>query len=209
MSLRFYLWKQAAQRFFRGLSDWALFVGVILIGGIGSHWYLVEKGSGLGVERDGAWTAWSNAGRQRTDPYARAHFARIGVLPPSSDISRTYIAKEDSEGRTLHSSCDYIIKGNDFKARWWSLTVFDDSGNLISNAARRYAFSRDTVAFAPNGSVSVTLSRDARPGNWLPTGGAGRLAVMLVLQDGTISLAEQARLRSAEALPEIERVACR
>ena len=163
MTYRLYVLKQALLNGLRSISDWALFVGVILIGGIGSHWYMVEAGSGLSVERDGAWVAWSNAGRNDNDPYARAHFARLGVLPPSSDIARTYIAREDSEGTKLHSSCDYAIESGDFKSRWWSITVFDSDGALVRNAAGRHAYSRDTVAMGNDGNFVVTLSRDARP----------------------------------------------
>ncbi|MCB1522120.1 MAG: DUF1214 domain-containing protein [Hyphomicrobiaceae bacterium] len=209
MTYRLYVLKQALLNGLRSISDWALFVGVILIGGIGSHWYMVEAGSGLSVERDGAWVAWSNAGRNDNDPYARAHFARLGVLPPSSDIARTYIAREDSEGTKLHSSCDYAIESGDFKSRWWSITVFDSDGALVRNAAGRHAYSRDTVAMGNDGNFVVTLSRDARPGNWLPTGGAGNLAIMLLLQDGTVSLTEHDRLRQTEVLPEIVRIKCR
>ncbi|MGD9783883.1 MAG: DUF1214 domain-containing protein [Hyphomicrobiaceae bacterium] len=209
MSYRLYVVKQKLLAGIRAISDWALFVGVILIGGIGSHWYLVERGEGLATERDGSWIAWSSGERGEVDPYARAHFARLGALPPSRHIARTYLAREDNEGRALHSSCDYTIEGPELKSRWWSIAVFDDGGNLIPNAARRYAFTRDTLAITSDGRMVVTLARDARPGNWLPTGGGGSIAIMLVLQDGTMSVAEHMRLRDTEHLPEIVRIKCR
>ena len=131
------------------------------------------------------------------------------MLPMSSSISRTYVAREDSDGADLYSSCDYTIEGHDFAAPWWSITVFDGDGAVIPNPAGRYAFSRDTVAIEPNGHFVVSLARDARPGNWLPTGGAGRLSIMLVLQDGNISIAENQRRAEDEALPSITKVKCR
>ena len=55
---------------------------------------------------------------------------------------------------------------------WWSLAAFDGQGGLIQNAAERYAFSSDSVMREPDGRAVITLARDARPGNWLPIGGA-------------------------------------
>lgn len=209
MYYQLYKLKQRIRTIFRTVSDWALFTGIVLIGGIGSHWYMVHAGSAFSVTRIGPWESWSHAARYNTDPYTRAHFARLGILPASADISRTYVARQDSTGEPLYSSCDYRIEGHDFAARWWAITVYDGDGALIPNPAGRYAFSRETVAIAPDGRFVISVARDARPGNWLPTGGAGSLAVMLVLQDGNISIAESRAQRDEDALPQITRVKCR
>ena len=209
MTFQLYRLKQLALRFVATMSDWALFIGIILIGGIGTHWYMVEAGSVLSIDRVGPWISWNQATRRNSDPYARAHFARLGALPLSADISRTYVAHEDSDGRGLYSSCDYAIEGQDFKSGWWSITVFDDDGAVISNPAGRYSFSRDTIAIAPDGRFTVSLARDARPGNWLPPGGAGGLDVMLVLQDGTGSIADDHLSTETEQIPSITRKSCR
>ena len=209
MSYKTYRAKQHVRTLVRKLSDWALFIGIILIGGIGSHWYMVQAGSMFSVSRIGPWESWSNAARRNSDPYTRAHFARIGMLPLSADISRTYVARKDSDGQDLYSSCDYAIEGQEFAARWWSISVFDKDGALIPNPANRYAFSSDNIAISPDGRFVISLARDARPGNWLPTGGAGNIAVMLVLQNGNISVAESQRQSDEETLPEIVRVKCR
>lgn len=209
MYYQIYKLKQRLRGFFRIMSDWALFIGIVLIGGIGSHWYMVQAGSIFSVTHIGPWESWENAARHNSDPYTRAHFARLGALPLSADISRTYVARHDDDGSQLYSSCDYSIAGHDFAARWWSITVFDGDGALIQNPAGRYAFSRETVAITPEGGFVVSLARDARPGNWLPTGGAGSLSVMLVLQSGNVSIAESRRLRDEETLPKIVKVKCR
>lgn len=209
MHYQIYRLKQTMRRVLHALSDWALFIGVVLIGGIGSHWYMVHAGSVFSVHRIGPWESWSHAARRDSDPYTRAHFARIGMLPLSSEISRSYVARKDSDGGDLYSSCDYTIEGQDFDARWWSLTVFDHEGALIPNPAARHAFSRDTVAITPNGGFVIAVARDARSGNWLPTGGAGRLALMLVLQDGHVSIAENQRRAAEDSLPSITKVKCR
>lgn len=209
MYYQLYRLKQRLRTIARAISDWALFIGVVLIGGIGSHWYMVQSGSAFSVTRVGPWESWANAARQNSDPYTRAHFARLGILPMSADISRTYVARHDSDDGELYSSCDYTLEGHDFAVRWWSITVFDGDGALIPNPASRHAFTRDTVAITPDGRFVISLARDARPGNWLPTGGAGRLTIMLVLQDGNVSIAESRRQRDEDALPKITKVKCR
>ena len=143
-------------------TDWALFIGIVLILGLGSSWYMVERGSSLTTVTVGPWVSWVSAGRPDADPYTRAHEARLGVLPLSTHVSHTFIARTDSEGRSLHSSCDYLIKGSEAPNFWWSLTVFDASGRLIPNVLDRSAFTSDTMAIKPNGSYTATLSRDTK-----------------------------------------------
>jgi hypothetical protein len=165
------------------MTDWALFIGIVLILGLGSSWYMVERGSSLTTTTVGPWVSWTRAGRTDADPYTRAHDARLGILPLSTEVAETYIARVDSDGRALHSSCNYIVSGSEIPGFWWSLTVFDASGRLIPNVLGRYGFTSDTIALNPNGTFVATLSRDAFPGNWLPVGGAGRLAIALTVID--------------------------
>ena len=123
-------------------------------------------------------------------------------------MTLTYIANSDSDGRRLHSSCDYSVEGREPGTSWWSLTVFDDRGELIANAADRYDFTSQSIALRPDGTFSVTLARDARPGNWLPTGGAGRLALVFTTLDATTPLLAKSS-EGRKPLPEIRRIQCR
>lgn len=189
------------------LSDLAIFLGLVLIGGLMSSWYMVTVGSSLTTRSIGPWVTWIAEGRSDADPYTRAHFARSGTLNLSTELAGTYIASRDSEGMRLHSSCEYSIEGHEIEARWWSLTVFDDSGRLIPNLAGRYSFTSDTVAIRPDNTFTVTLARDARPGNWLPTGGGGRLTLVLAVIEGASSIVDGEAV--GISLPSIKRVACR
>ena len=54
-------------------------------------------------------------------------------------------------------------------AEWWSVAVFDDRGGLIRNSANRFAFNSSTVLRDSDGGARIVVSREARPGNWLPT----------------------------------------
>jgi hypothetical protein len=190
------------------LGDWAAFIGTVLILGLGSSWYMIDIGTPLTTERQGPWVSWTSAGRADADPYTRAHIARFGTLQLSAEMTLTYTANSDSDGRRLHSSCDYSVEGREPGTSWWSLTVFDDRGELIANAADRYDFTSQSIALRPDGTFSVTLARDARPGNWLPTGGAGRLALVFTTLDATTPLLAKSS-EGRKPLPEIRRIQCR
>lgn len=193
----------------RVATDIAIFVGLVLIVGLGSSWYMVEAGNQLTTVTHGPWTMWPSAGRKYADPYTRAHFARRGALVLSTEVARTYIARTDSDGAGLHSSCDYVVTGQDLADKWWSLAVFDASGRLIPNPLERHAFTRTETAIDADGSITVTLSRDAGTGNWLPIGGAGRLSVVFTVIDLTpVALTETADEEHSR-LPSIRRITCR
>lgn len=185
------------------------FASAVLAGGVGSSCYMVDAGTHLTTESVGPWTTWTAAARADADPYTRTHFARLGALPLSTEIAQLYIATRDSDGDGLHSSCDYQIEGRDVPSHWWSITVYSAGGQLISNPAERYAFTSDTIALRADSSFTITLSRDARPENWLPTGGAGQLAVAFHAIDlGTLSVARHGD-PVQELLPSIRRSSCR
>lgn len=182
-------------------------VAIILAGGLGSSWYMVEAGSRLTTTKRGPWVIWTAAARPDADPYTRAHFANAGTLPVSAEVQQTYIASTDATGDRLHSSCEYIVEGKLPKADWWSIAVFDDRGRLIQNPAERYAFTGQTIALASAGNFAITLAREARPGNWLPIGGAGRLALALNIID---QRANETRGTPDEVeLPIVRKVKCR
>lgn len=186
----------------------AIFAAAILTGYL-SAWYMVDVGGRLTTRSAGPWVAWTAAGRADADPYTRAHFARAKVLPVSAEVARTYLARTDSEGKKLHSSCEYFLDGPVPEVPWWSISVFDDKGLLVLNPAERYSFTSDTLARGPDGRVAITLARDARHGNWLPTGGAGRLSLQVTLLEPRVSSAVDAATAEARLLPQIRRLSCR
>jgi len=190
------------------LGDWAAFIGAVLILGLVSSWYMIDSGTLLTTEREGPWVSWTSAGRADADPYTRAHFARLGSLQITTEIARSYVAYSDSDGGKLHSSCDYVVEGGEPGTSWWSVTVFDDKGELIANPIDRYTFTSQSIAIRPDGTFAVALSREARPGNWLPTGGAGRLALVFTTLDARAPLLT-AQEDKENTLPGIRLVKCR
>lgn len=182
------------------IANMIMFVLIAIVGGLGSSWYMIERGSSLTTERSGPWTAWTAAGREDADPYTRAHFIRRGTLPVSTAFALSFEAISDGEGQRLHSSCEYALEGEAPPARFWSLSVFDENGRLIPNAAERYAYNSATLLPSAGGRFQVVLARSARPGNWLPTTGAGRISLVLALEGLDPS--------RAWSPPDIRRVKC-
>ncbi len=176
--------------------------------GLWSSRYIVSRGSPLSVEVHGPWEQWSEIGREGADPYTKAHMISTGKLRISADSAGVFEARTDSQGARLHSSCNYIVEGASMRGLWWSLAVFDSRGRLIGNDAERYEFTADTIALNPNGSFLVTLGRDARPGNWLPTSGAGRLILVFTVLDPATGLSSEERAERNKHLPIITREGC-
>lgn len=182
-----------------------IFVTVAVLGGLGSSWLMIDKGSRLTTKTYGPWVTWTAAGRADADPYTRAHFLRRGILPQSTAFTQTFQSTTDSGGALLHSSCEYAVDGDEPQGTFWSFAVFDDKGRLIPNPADRHAFNSASIVRAPNGGLDIALSRNARAGNWLPTGGAGRLTLQLAVEEARPPATGDDGWR----LPNIRRLACR
>ena len=176
--------------------------------GVWSSRFMIARGSPLSTDTYGPWQQWRSIGRESADPYTKAHIVTTGKLRISADSAGIFEARTDSQGARLHSSCNYIVEGANMRGLWWSLAVFDARGKLISNDADRYEFTADTIAPNPNGSFVVTLGRDARPGNWLPTSGAGRLVLVLTVLDPATGLSSEERVERNKHLPVITREGC-
>jgi hypothetical protein len=190
------------------LLNIVVFAVLGLAGGLGSAWYMIEAGSRLSTRSFGPWLAWTSAGRLEADPYTRAHTARNALLPLSSTLQVVFRAKTDSSGGRLTSTCDYALLIDDLSPAWWSLAVFDVQGRLIANPAERHAFNSATAMREPDGRALVTVARDARPGNWLPSGRGNRIVLVLTVQDqATASIVHEGG--TPKALPEIQRTSCR
>ena len=91
------------------LANLLVFVAIAGGGGIGSAWYMIEKGSSISTTASGPWIAWPTAGRIDTDPYTRARIVRHGLLPINSSLALTFEAETDGDGKRIHSACEYVV----------------------------------------------------------------------------------------------------
>jgi hypothetical protein len=196
--------------FLRLLADWALFILVVVTAGLSTAYFMMDRGTSLSTVTEGPWTMWTTAARPDADPYTRAHFARLGALPLPADFAETWTATTDSNGDTLHSSCDYEVVVRPPPSSWWSLAVFDSGGRLIQNAAQRNVFTSETGAISPDGRFVALLSRSAGGTNWLPTGGAGNLSLVYTLIDMGMATGTGTEPEDlAQRVPEINAKGCR
>lgn len=192
-------------------------LGIALAGGLGSAMYLISAGSPLTTRQLGPWQLWKDAGRVEADPYTRAHLATTGRLPIGSRNALYFMAARDSAGARLDTGCDYTVSGRGPGALWWSLSAYDADGQLFANEAQRYAFASATVMRGADGAYAISVSREARAGNWLPVTGRGSLRLMLSVYglDGEDGRAEpqgqgqQGQGQGRGELPVIRKGACR
>jgi len=184
------------------------FVAALIIG-IGSAWYMIDRGSPLTTTKAGPWEGWIGEGNPDADHYTRAHVARSGRLPLTSTVARYFIARRDSAGAALSSNCEYVIVGAPLNARWWSIALYDQYGGLIANRSSRYSFNSEELLRHSDGSFRINLSRHARPENWLPAGAADqRLVVMLRVYSPRDTDVSGIGLVPDQQLPTIERKTC-
>jgi hypothetical protein len=160
-----------------------------MLSGLGLTYLASARSNGFGTVTIGAWSVWPRSGTSDADPYARAAFARSGVLPLERADGLLFEATVADNGTRLDGRCDIQIAGKLPNARFWTITVYDERGRLIDNAAERYGFNSSEIVWQQNGTFEIVAAPRARAGNWLPTGGRDRIVLVIRLYDAPIGIA--------------------
>jgi hypothetical protein len=194
----------------RTIFDLIVVFTVALALGIGSAWYMIERGSPLTTRHVGPWASWLNEGNPNADPYTKAHLARSGRLPMTSTTARYFLARTDSDGDELTSSCEYLVEGSALDARWWSLALYDDHGSVIDNPPNRFSLNSDEAVRRSDGTFRISIAANARPENWLPNGSGPEHKLVLMLRVYGPRETDAGGIGQVpdERLPKIERKAC-
>jgi hypothetical protein len=174
--------------------------------GLGATWTTSTRGTSFGAITIGAWTACPRPGAADIDPYARAAVARSGALPIGSGDGVEFVARTDDKGRQLDGRCDVSVSGITPSARFWTLTLYDQRGNLVSNSLQRYGFTSQEIVRAADGTFDIRIAPRSRSGNWLPTGGLDRYLLIVRLYDTPVGVATRSQ-RDAP-MPSITTVGC-
>ncbi|WP_407165455.1 DUF1214 domain-containing protein [Bradyrhizobium sp. ORS 111] len=174
--------------------------------GLGLTYMTATRGTDLGTLKIGAWTARPKNGTSDVDPYSRATIARSGELPVGTGDGIAFTATTDDKNKPLDGRCDVIVSGVTPAARFWTLTLFDRKGHLVANALQRYGFTSQEIIRASDGTFEIHIASRARAGNWLPTGGIERYALMLRLYDTPVGVAT--RTQRDAPLPAIATTGC-
>ena len=174
--------------------------------GLGATWTTSTQGLSFGGVTIGPWTAWPRTGTADIDPYARASVARSGELPIGSGDCVAFVARTDDKGRPLDGRCDISISGLTPAARFWTLTLYDPQGQLVSNSVQRYGFTSQEIVRGADGAFEIRIAPRSRAGNWLPTGGLDRYLLMMRLYDTPVGVSTRSQ-RDAP-MPAISTVGC-
>jgi hypothetical protein len=174
--------------------------------GIGATWMTATRGTDLGTLTIGAWTARPRTGTAEVDPYSRASIARSGELPVGTGDGVAFSATTDDRKRLLDGRCDVVVSGVTPAARFWTLTLYDSKGHLVANSLQRYGFTSQEIIRSSDGAFEVRVASRSRSGNWLPTGGIERYALMLRLYDTPVGVAT--RTQRDAPMPSIATVGC-
>ncbi len=174
--------------------------------GVGATWMTTTRGTDLGTLTIGAWTARPRTGTADVDPYSRATIVRNGELPIGAGDGVAFTATTDDKKKPLDGRCDVVVSGVTPPARFWTLTLYDRKGHLVANSLQRYGFTSEEIVRASDGSFEVHIASRARSGNWLPTGGIERYALMFRLYDTPVGVAT--RTKRDAPMPQIATVGC-
>lgn len=180
-----------------------LLAGVV---GVGATWMTTTRGTEIGALTIGAWTARPRTGTADIDPYSRATIVRNGELPIGTGDGVAFTATTDDKKKALDGRCDVIVSGVTPPARFWTLTLYDRKGHLVANSLQRYGFTSQEIVRQSDGSFEIRIASRSRAGNWLPTGGIERYALMLRLYDTPVGVAT--RTQRDAPMPAISTVGC-
>ncbi|MDR3464664.1 MAG: DUF1214 domain-containing protein [Xanthobacteraceae bacterium] len=174
--------------------------------GLGATWITATRGVNVGTLTIGSWVARPRTGTSDIDPYARASVARSGELPIGAGDGIAFTAITDDAKRPLDGRCDVIVSGVTPAARFWTLTLYDPTGQLVANSMERYGFTSQEIVRGSDGSFEIRIAPRARAGNWLPTGGLDRYTLVLRLYDTPVGIAT--RTQRDAPMPTISTVGC-
>ena len=174
--------------------------------GLGGTYLALTRGAAFGSLSIGAWTAWPKTGTADADPYARASIARTGQLPIGLGDGVSFSAQADDKGKILDGRCDVMLSGVTPTARFWTLTLYNTDGQLVANSVNRYGFTSQEIVRRADGSFEIAVAPRANSGNWLPTGGVERYALVLRLYDTAVGVSTRAGKEIS--MPAIETQGC-
>jgi hypothetical protein len=171
-------------------SLFALAVAAVV--GLGATYLALTRGAAFGALSIGSWTAWPKTGTLDADPYAQAAIARTGHLPIALGDGVSFTVQADDNGKPLDGRCDVVLSGVTPAARFWTLTLYNVNGELVANSVGRYGFTSQEIVRHADGSFEIAVGPRANPGNWLPTGGVERYALILRFYDTAVGVSTRA-----------------
>ncbi len=159
-----------------------LIIAAVIIGAVSALWMSGLIGGhrpklATSVEID-HWVADWAIGAKGATPYMRAYVARYGLLALPKTEAVYFVRKLDDEGKLLKSSCNYAVRGQAQNAKWWSITLYDNTGYLVENTQKAYSVDQTGLGDG-DWSVEVSAVPTGSSQNWLSSQNAGAFELML------------------------------
>jgi hypothetical protein len=181
------------------------FLIITLTVGIGSARWLIARSAGAVPISAGAWKIWTDDGAGVSGPYGAAHYLLSGRLPPAANQVKVYETDQDDDGNPLDADCIYTVTGPAQGARWWEITLIDPlSGPIFDSDAPMSGISSAQIIGNADGSFTITVAREPKPGNWISPGALTRYALTVSLRFARF----HDTIEPAEVLPRITRGEC-
>lgn len=155
---------------------------------------------------NGPWKTGSKVGTADASVATRASVALRGLLALPEREAIYFNATEDSQGRKLSGRCSYHVTGGTLDARWWSLTLYDAKGYLISNPARSYSLGSAALAPEEASDWQVEIARKREGTHWIAMPDDQPFELTLRAYHPSQKLLAS---RGTVPLPRIERKECR
>jgi hypothetical protein len=174
--------------------------------GLGATWMTATRGTDLGTLTIGAWTARPKTGTADIDPYSRASIARSGELPVGTGDGVAFSATTDDKQAAARRA---LRRGRQRRHAGGAVLDADavrPKGHLVANSLQRYGFTSQEIIRGSDGAFEIRVASRSRAGNWLPTGGIERYALMLRLYDTPVGVAT--RTQRDAPMPSIATVGC-
>ena len=188
----------------RALPGLLLTLAIGAATGLGLTALSVGRSTGAGTFRIGPWLVTPKAGTAEADHYARAVAARLGTLPLALADGLALVADQDEAGAALDGRCTYRFHGPVPPARYWTLTTAGSDFQPVVRDGFRQGFTSYEVVRGMDGAAEVLVAPQARAGNWLPSGGAGELRLVLRLYDTAVATT----ISAGTPLPSLTKVSC-
>lgn len=180
----------------------ALWLGGMISGG-------PRIGDAINVDE---WRSDWSIGSENADPYVRARVARNGLMGLRKEEAVYFLKTEDDAGEALSDACTYRVRGGQFPAAWWSITLYDAENRLPMNEDDRLSFDQTQAEnlYGEEASdwsfiVSATAP-EATDAAWVSSRAGGSFDLTLRLYQPSPDLLEDPA--AALTPPKIERLSC-
>ena len=114
------------------------------------------------------------------------------------------MADQDSSGAAIDGRCTYRVTGSVPPARFWTLAAARSDFAPVVDEGLRQGFTSYEIVRQAEVPTDIVVAPEARPGNWLPSGGVRDLRLVLRLYDTPVATT----ISAATVLPAITLVSC-